>query len=180
MALLYRRFEGLGIWHASLLLPQPRFAGWFNLMPMAERPGEVEIGSRLLPRAWGSGLVLEGCELLLDHAFDHLNLPHVWGICHRDNRRARAVLALQGFDDLGESLYDGALACHHRIAASGWAAWRSKPRSARLRHVLRTAQRDAVMSRRAIPKANTAVRSTEVALMSRRDALVGLDLAPSE
>ena len=41
-------------------------------MPMAERPGEVEIGSRLLPLAWGGGLALEGGELLLDHAFERL------------------------------------------------------------------------------------------------------------
>src|SRR5205085_12559676 len=40
MAALYRRHEGLGIWHATRLDPQPAFAGWFSLMPMAERPGE--------------------------------------------------------------------------------------------------------------------------------------------
>src|SRR6185295_11578367 len=70
LARIYRRHEGLGIWHASLVEAQPVFAGWFNLMPMAERPGEVEIGSRLRPQAWGRGLSLEGGELLLDHAFD--------------------------------------------------------------------------------------------------------------
>src|SRR5260221_2343765 len=39
MATIYRRHEGLGIWHASLIGSPPVFAGWFNLMPMAEQPG---------------------------------------------------------------------------------------------------------------------------------------------
>ena len=136
MTQLYRRHEGLGIWHASLLQPQPRFAGWFNLMPMAERPGDVEIGSRLLPLAWGSGIALDGCELLLDHAFETLELPHVWGICHPDNRSARAVLDVQGFEHVGVMPYDGRAASHYRIDADAWAAWRMQPRSVRLRRIL--------------------------------------------
>jgi len=59
MAQIYRHHEGLGIWPATLLEPEPAFAGWFSLMPIAGRSGEVEIGSRLLPRAWGSGLALD-------------------------------------------------------------------------------------------------------------------------
>jgi RimJ/RimL family protein N-acetyltransferase len=136
IAQIYRRHEGLGIWHATVLQPQPVFAGWFNLMPMAERPGEVEIGSRLLPAAWGTGIALDGAELLLDHAFGRLDLSHVWGICHPDNRSARAVLQVQGFDDLGLMPYDGVLACHYRIEAGTWASWRMQKRSVRLRTFL--------------------------------------------
>jgi RimJ/RimL family protein N-acetyltransferase len=136
MAQLYREHEGLGIWHATALQPQPVFAGWFNLMPMAERPGEVEIGSRLLPLAWGSGVALDGCELLLDHAFGRLYLESVWGVCHPDNRSARAVLDVQGFESLGMQPYDGTLAWHYRIDAGAWAGWRMQPRSVRLRRVL--------------------------------------------
>jgi RimJ/RimL family protein N-acetyltransferase len=136
MATLYRRYEGLGIWHATMLEPRHEFAGWFNLMPMAERPGEVELGSRLLPGAWGTGVALDGCELLLDHAFGRLDLPRVWGICHPNNRNARAVLEMQGFEDLGLMPYDGQPACHYRITLEAWAVWRLQPRSARLRRVL--------------------------------------------
>jgi RimJ/RimL family protein N-acetyltransferase len=137
LARLYRRHEGLGIWHASLVEAQPVFAGWFNLMPMAERPGEVEIGSRLRPQAWGRGLSLEGGELLLDHAFDRLVLRQVWGVCHPDNRSAQAVLAALGFDALGLLPYDGGTACHYRIAADTWRTLRCESRSARLRRALR-------------------------------------------
>lgn len=138
LAGIYREHEGLGIWHASLLEPEPSFAGWFNLMPMAERPGEVEIGSRLLPHAWGSGLALEGGELLLDHAFDDLGLPRVWGICHPANRSAQAVMAALGFEPLGLLPYDGSMASHHRIDMNAWRALRNIPRGTRLRRALRS------------------------------------------
>lgn len=138
LAGIYREHEGLGIWHASLLEPEPSFAGWFNLMPMAERPGEVEIGSRLLPHAWGSGLALEGGELLLDHAFDDLGLPRVWGICHPVNRSAQAVMAALGFEPLGLLPYDGSMASHHRIDMNAWRALRNIPRGTRLRRALRS------------------------------------------
>lgn len=135
---LYRRHEGLGIWHTTLQVPQPVFAGWFNLMPMAERPGEVEIGSRLLPLAWGSGLALEGGELLLEHAFERLALAHVWGICHPANRSAQAVLAALGFDELGVMRYDGSDASHWRIGMNAWRGLRNTPRGTRLRRAVRS------------------------------------------
>jgi hypothetical protein len=50
---MYRRQEGLGIWHATALQSIPAFVGWFSLMPLAGRPGELELGkfaaSRLQP-----------------------------------------------------------------------------------------------------------------------------------
>jgi len=137
MAALYRRYEGLGIWHATRHEPKDRFVGWFNLMPMAERPGEVEIGSRLLPLAWGGGLALEGGELMLDHAFERLHLPRVWGICHPDNRSARAVLAALGFEPQGLMRYDGREAWHALIDLNAWHRARNTPRATRMRRALR-------------------------------------------
>lgn len=137
---LYRRHEGLGIWHASVR-ESGAFAGWFNLMPMADCPGEVEIGSRLRPAFWGSGLALEGAELMLDQAFDGLGLAQVRGICHPDNRSARAVLAALGFETLGLAPYDGGQALHHRIGLNAWRSLRNIPRGERLRRALRRAPR---------------------------------------
>jgi RimJ/RimL family protein N-acetyltransferase len=106
-------------------------------MPMWTHPGEVEIGSRLLPAVWGSGLALEGGERLLDHAFDDLGLARVWGVCHPDNRSARAVLAALGFEPTGVMPYDGVPACHHRVTLNAWRALRNTPRGTRLRQALR-------------------------------------------
>lgn len=60
LSALYRRHEGLGIWHAEHLagnVPQASwgFCGWFNLMPMPDAPDEVELGCRLCLAAWGQG-----------------------------------------------------------------------------------------------------------------------------
>jgi RimJ/RimL family protein N-acetyltransferase len=134
----YRRHEGLGIWHATVLAPQPAFAGWFNLMPIAEQPGEVEIGARLLPLAWGCGLAVEGGELMLEQAFERLGLARVWGICHPDNRSARAVLAALGFAPQGLRPYDGAVGCFHCIELNGWRAVRNTPPGTRMRQALRS------------------------------------------
>jgi RimJ/RimL family protein N-acetyltransferase len=138
MPQVYRRHEGLGIWHTTVLEPQAAFAGWFNLMPMAEQPGEVEIGARLLPLAWGGQLALEGGDLLLEQAFERLGLERVWGICHPDNRSARAVLAALGFTPLGLRSYDGGVAHFHRIGLNEWRVSRNTPPGTRMRKALRS------------------------------------------
>ncbi len=143
IAPFYRRYEGLGIWHASLLGPQPAFAGWFNLVPSAEHPGEVEIGSRLLPQVWGRGLAMEGAELLLGHAFEGLGLAQVLGICHPANRSAQAVLAALGFEALGEMPYEGCSATHYRIGLNAWQTSRNTSRGTRLRRALRSQRSNA-------------------------------------
>jgi len=134
----YREYEGLGIWHASILRPDPTFAGWFSLMPMPGRPGEVEIGSRVLPSAWGTGLAQEGGEMMLDHASDDLRLSTVWGVCHPANRSATAVLVAMGFEPLGMMPYDGRLVSHYRIDLNEWRGLRNTPRETRLRRALRS------------------------------------------
>lgn len=134
----YREYEGLGIWHASILRPDAAFAGWFSLMPMSGRPGEVEIGSRLLPAAWGAGLAQEGGEMMLDHAADDLRLSSVWGVCHSGNRSAVAVLMAMGFEPQGMMPYEGRLASHYRIDLNAWGGLRNTPRMARLRRALRS------------------------------------------
>lgn len=135
LAPIYRQHEGLGIWRASC--PDGGgFAGWFSLMPMAERPGEVELGARLIPEVWGTGLAIEGAEQLLDHAFDDLGLSQVIGICHPDNRSARAVLAAVGFEADGLARYDYTVALYHHVGMNVWRATRNTPRRTRLRRAL--------------------------------------------
>jgi RimJ/RimL family protein N-acetyltransferase len=156
---------GLGIWHASrqvepdaqsllearaaveqgelepaalhwLQTPRWVFCGWFNLMPMAEDPSRVEIGSRLLPAHWGGGLVLDGGEALLDHAFGLLQLPEVWGLCHPAHRSVHAVLHTLGFEARSERVHSGVLAAEFCLAASRWAEVRTQPRRERQRRAL--------------------------------------------
>lgn len=144
---VYRAHEGLGIWHASTPLkgegegdgqaatPSPtRFIGWFNLMPLPSRGDDaVELGSRLIPGAWGGALAMEGGELLLDHAFDTLSRDRVWATCDPANRSARGCLSALGFTEQGIDDYDGRPAVYASVARSHWLSWRDLPRRDRLR-----------------------------------------------
>lgn len=159
---LQQRHPGLGIWHTERLLPTDpallaeaahavqdgeldpsvlqtlnagawAFCGWFNLMPMPEDPQRVEIGCRLLPSAWGTGLVLDGGEALLAQAFGPLQREEVWAVCHPEHRSVHAVLATLGFETLGTWPYCGSPASHHRLRAGDWALVQALPRRERQR-----------------------------------------------
>ncbi len=172
LADLQERHPGLGIWHTErwqapeaavlaeaeaavrhgeisaealqwLQAGEWHFCGWFNLMPMPEDPQRVEIGCRLLPSAWGTGLVLDGGEALLAQAFGPLQLDEVWAVCHPRHRSVHAVLATLGFAPLGLQTYCGGIASHHRLKAADWAGVQEQPRRQRQRlatQALRTQQ----------------------------------------
>ncbi len=167
---LYRAHEGLGIWcaerrvvlmsddeaaqpevqetltpEAIALLTRPRwsFSGWFNLMPVPQQAGEIEIGCRLLPEAWGGGLAMDGGEMLLDYAFDVLAYPRVWGICHPDHRSVHAILGALGFREPRLQPYEGVPALHFVVERAGWFAVRAQARRVRLRQAIRDAAENA-------------------------------------
>lgn len=133
----YARHPGLGIWHAGTAEPSAPFVGWFSLMPMVAHAGAIELGSRLLPEAWGSGLALDGGEALLQHAFTTLGAREVWGACAPANRGARLCLEALGFEATGLAPYDAGLALHHRVSAAAWRRHQTLPRRERLRHAAR-------------------------------------------
>jgi RimJ/RimL family protein N-acetyltransferase len=159
----YRRHEGLGIWCAERLVrllgsaelndplvhellspqalaqwsaPRPRFAGWFNLMPMPHAPEEVELGARLVPEVWGTGLALEGGERLLQHAFDHIGAARVWAVCHPEHASVRYCVLSLGFEDRGVMPYGEVPARHYLVDADAWRAHARLPRRERVRRAL--------------------------------------------
>ncbi|MED5621620.1 GNAT family N-acetyltransferase [Ideonella sp. BN130291] len=159
----YRRHEGLGIWCAERLVrllgdselcdpmvrdllsaealaqwsePRPRFAGWFNLMPMPHAPDELELGARLLPDAWGTGLALEGGEQLLHHAFEQLGAARVWAVCHPQHASVRYCVLSLGFEDQGVMAYGEVPARHYLVAADAWRRHMALPRRDRVRRAL--------------------------------------------
>jgi RimJ/RimL family protein N-acetyltransferase len=127
----YRRHPGLGIWRCAVPhAGRERFAGWFSLMPLHASPGtaaldilpgDVELGSRLTPEHWGSGLSLSGGEVLLRHAFGTLGQRAVWGVCHPDNHSAAACLRALGFTPRGRARYEGQPSEFHALDAATWA-----------------------------------------------------------
>ncbi|KQW49660.1 MULTISPECIES: GNAT family N-acetyltransferase [unclassified Roseateles] len=140
----YRRHPGLGIWRCAVPADDgaERFAGWFSLMPVQASPDneafglradDVELGSRLTPEHWGSGLALSGGEVLLRHAFVSLGLRTVWGICHPENRAARGCLAALGFTPRSRAPYEGQLSDYHALDAATWSHVQVLSRRDRLR-----------------------------------------------
>ncbi len=122
----------------AMATPRPSFAGWFSLMRMADHPQEIEIGCRLVPQMWGSGIVHDGGEHLLDKAFGELALPRVWGVCHPRHRSVQQVLKVLGFQDDGQRPCAGVEARWFVIEAERWADQRELPRRARMRRSMRS------------------------------------------
>lgn len=138
LSALYRRHEGLGIWHAEHLagnVPQASwgFCGWFNLMPMPDAPGEVELGCRLRPSAWGQGLALEGGAWLLHRAFVEQGRARVFGVCHPAHRAVHLCLLALGFQAQGVRDHAGQRAAHFMLDRAGWEAALIQPPRLRLR-----------------------------------------------
>ncbi len=116
---------GLGIWHAQVA--RLGFIGIFSLVPSTE-VGEVEIGTRLLTKAWGRGYALEGGIALCEHAFTTLGLPSLIGLCTPENRSVPPLLERLGFEADGVTTQYGRSAVRHRLRREHWSGPRSRRR----------------------------------------------------
>ncbi|MBT0771993.1 GNAT family N-acetyltransferase [Kineosporia sp. J2-2] len=96
-----KEHPGLGFWVGLL---DGTFTGWWLLEPAFDdgrvRPGEAEIGYRLLPGFWRRGLASEGAAELLRHAFTDLfpglGTQRVFGQTMAVNQGSRATMASIG------------------------------------------------------------------------------------
>jgi RimJ/RimL family protein N-acetyltransferase len=114
---VYRERPGLGVWRADD--ERGAFVGFFSLMAELD-PDEVEIGTRLLPGAWGRGYALEGGAALCDHAFGTLHLPALLGLCDPRNRPVPPLLARLGFVADGETEQFGHRALRFVLRREDW------------------------------------------------------------
>lgn len=114
---VYERHQGLGVWRADAL--EGGFIGTFSLMPV-ESTGEVEIGARLAPEAWGRWYAIEGGHLLCRRAFELLHLPRVVGYLHPDNTTGALILGRLGFAETGSAEYRGRAARRFALEATSW------------------------------------------------------------
>lgn len=113
---VYRDKPGLGVWRAD---DDRGFIGFFSLMAELD-PDEVEIGTRLLPRAWGRGYALEAGAALCEHAFGALRLPALIGLCDPRNRSVPPLLMRLGFVADGETEQFGNPALRFRLRREDW------------------------------------------------------------
>lgn len=116
---VYEKHRGLGIWRADTA--DGEFIGTFSLMPV-EASGEVEIGARLKPEAWGRWYAIEGGRLLCRHAFAALGLPSLVGYFHPDNEAVAHILTRIGFRETARCDYAGKPARRFELDAASWGA----------------------------------------------------------
>lgn len=143
---LYRQYEGYGIWavessaggNASDAIA---FCGFVALMPVEELPGDVEIGIRLAPSAWGAGLSFEATRLVLGYGFDVLGLPAIFAFCDPRNRSARLNNEAQGAVWLFDGMHQGMPVSHYKLSRAVYGATRHESRGQRMRAVLRAPAR---------------------------------------
>jgi len=125
---LYRERPGLGLWHTRDRAG--RFIGLFSLTPSGDA-GDVAIGVRLLPSAWGRGYAIEGGAALCAHAFETLQLPALIAQCAPDNRSVPPLLRRLGFEETGAGTQFGNPARRFRLARDDWRGLRPRRTSAR-------------------------------------------------
>lgn len=121
-ARIQREQPGLGLWRAD---DTAGFLGFFSLMAELD-PDEVEIGTRLLPRAWGRGYSVEGSAALCEHAFGTLGLSALVGMCDPANRSVPPVLARLGFTPDGMAEQFGKPALRMRLLREDWRGLRPR------------------------------------------------------
>ena len=98
---------GLGFWVGFV---EDEFVGWWLLQPAgwgeeSLRPGQAELGYRLLRRHWGKGLATEGAREMVRHSFRDLNMQRVFALTMTVNERSRATMSSAGLQYIG-TFYD--------------------------------------------------------------------------
>lgn len=85
--------------------------GWLLLRP-TEDGKWVELGYRLVQRAWGKGIVTEASRACLRAAFDIWQVPEVMAVIYPGNIKSARVVEKLGFQPHGRmSIYDMDLEC---------------------------------------------------------------------
>ena len=131
---LYRERPGLGLWHTRDRAG--RFIGLFSLTPSGNA-GDIAIGVRLLPSAWGRGYAIEGGAALCTHALETLQLPALIAQCAPENRSVPPLLRRLGFDEIEAGEQYGNPARRFRLAREDWQGLRPRragPRDAEPTH----------------------------------------------
>jgi [ribosomal protein S5]-alanine N-acetyltransferase len=81
------------------------FIGWCGLKYRPEID-EIDLGYRLMQKAWGKGFATEAAQHSLEYGFTKLNLKLITGRAHIENIASIKVLEKIGMDFIGEDIVD--------------------------------------------------------------------------
>ncbi len=81
------------------------FIGWCGLKYRPQLD-EIDLGYRLMKKAWGKGYATEAAKHTLDHGFNELKLKLITGRAHIENTASIKVLEKIGMHFIGEGIVD--------------------------------------------------------------------------
>ncbi len=81
------------------------FIGWCGLKYRPELD-EIDLGYRLMKKAWGKGFATEAAQHTLNHGFKTLGLKLITGRAHIENIASIKVLEKIGMNFIGEKIVD--------------------------------------------------------------------------
>jgi RimJ/RimL family protein N-acetyltransferase len=102
-----RRFVGRTDFLGAVERSSGRLVGWFQVEPAADAPGEIELGYRLRPDAWGHGYATEGARALLADALGRAAVRRVYAHALLANPASLRVLERIGMTYAGPWAYRG-------------------------------------------------------------------------
>jgi ribosomal-protein-alanine N-acetyltransferase len=96
--------NNLGRW-AIHIKDNMDFIGWCGLKYRPELD-EIDLGYRLMQKAWGKGFATESAQYTLDHGFNTLDLKLITGRAHIENIASIKVLEKIGMAFISEGIVD--------------------------------------------------------------------------
>ncbi len=91
---------------AAIEKANDRFIGWFHFRPYLPNPDEIELGYRLMRRAWGKGLATEGSRALIQKGFTEFGVDTIVADTLVGNVRSRWVMEALGMRPRAEFVLD--------------------------------------------------------------------------
>jgi RimJ/RimL family protein N-acetyltransferase len=117
-----RRFVGKAGFVAAVERASGRMIGWFQCELGGDGSGELELGYRLRPDAWGQGFATEGAAALLADALERPEVTRVYAHALLSNPGSLRVMEKIGMTFAGDWDYKGLPGAEYearRVARSG-------------------------------------------------------------
>lgn len=99
--------DGLGYWSIIDLLDKNSFLGWVFLVPCDSHTKDAEIGWRLNRKSWGKGYGTEASALIVQHAFESMDLESIIAEIDPSNAGSIAVAKKLKMEFVEEKSTDG-------------------------------------------------------------------------
>jgi RimJ/RimL family protein N-acetyltransferase len=102
-----RRFVGNAGFLGAVERATGRLLGWFQVEPALDGSGDIELGYRLRPDAWGQGFATEGAAALLEDALARPEVTRVYAHALYSNPASLRVMEKIGMRYAGPWEYKG-------------------------------------------------------------------------